>query len=309
MKLNELFPDRNVTADVEIRGLRTNSREVEPGDLFLCIKGVNVDRHDFIEDAAARGAAAAVVSREVECSIPCVRLEDVDAALDGIYDRFDRRPQDELCVIGVTGTDGKTSTATIIQRLLGDENCGYIGTNGVSCRGYEADSPNTTPDKGHWMAFFRAFLDHGCRYVAMEASSEAFFYGRLKGLTFHAAAISNVTSEHLNTHKTLANYIACKQQLFRQNEGPSVLNRDDAHFEEFRTVARNVSTYGRGEENDLWIRDYCLGSDSTEMTVVYEGRTYGTHINYLTDHRDIDELTGNAKWRYTPCRVEKIQEV
>ena len=274
MKLKELFPDRNVTADVEICGLKTNSREVEPGDLFLCIKGVNVDRHDYIEDAAARGAAAAVVSREVECSIPCVRLEDVDAALDGIYDRFYRRPQDELCVIGVTGTDGKTSTATIIQRLLGDENCGYIGTNGVSCRGYEADSPNTTPDKGHWMAFFRAFLDHGCRYVAMEASSEAFFYGRLKGLTFHAAAISNVTSEHLNTHKTLANYIACKQQLFRQNEGPSVLNRDDAHFEEFRTVARNVSTYGRGEENDLWIRDYCLGSDSTEMTVVYEGRTY-----------------------------------
>ncbi len=263
-----------IGSDLEITGLCTNSREVEPGDLFLCIKGVNVDRHDYIEDAAARGAVAAVVSRDVTCSIPCVHVEDVDGALDGLYDRFYDRPQDKLCVIGVTGTDGKTSTATIIQKFLGDENCGYIGTNGVSCRGYEADSPNTTPDKGHWMAFFRAFLDHGCRYAVMEASSEAFYYGRLKDLRFDAAAISNVTSEHLNTHKTLENYIACKQQLFLQNDGPSVLNRDDTHFEEFRAVADHVMTYGRGEDNDLQIKSYTLGADGTDVTIVYGGREY-----------------------------------
>lgn len=274
MKLQDLFPRQHLTANPEITGLKTNSREVEKGDLFLCIKGVNVDRHDYIEDAAARGAVAAVVSRDVSCSIPSVRVGDVDAALDELYDRFYDRPQDKLCVIGVTGTDGKTSTASIIQSFLGDENCGYIGTNGVSCRGYEADSPNTTPDKGHWMAFFRAFLDHGCRYAVMEASSEAFFYGRLKGLRFDAAAISNVTSEHLNTHKTLENYIACKQQLFAQNDGPSVLNRDDVHFEEFRAVADRVVTYGRGEENDLRIKSYTLGAGGTDVTFVYGGREY-----------------------------------
>ena len=274
MKLQELFPQQIIENDIEVRGLKTNSREVEQGDLFLCIKGVNVDRHEYIEDAAARGAVAAVVSRDVSCSIPCVRVEDVDAALDEIYDRFYDRPQDKLCVIGVTGTDGKTSTASIIQKLLGDENCGYIGTNGVSCRGYEADSPNTTPDKGHWMAFFRAFLDHGCRYAVMEASSEAFYYGRLKGLHFDAAAISNVTSEHLNTHKTLENYIACKQQLFLQNDGPSILNRDDAHYEEFRSVANRVLTYGRGEDNDLRIKAYTLAAGGTDVTFVYGGREY-----------------------------------
>ena len=277
MKLQDLFSKQNIECDVEVRGLKTNSREVEPGDLFLCIHGVNVDRHDFIEDAAARGAVAAVVSRDVVCSIPCVRVDDVDGALDEIYDRFYDRPQDKLCVIGVTGTDGKTSTATIIQKLMGEENCGYIGTNGVSCRGFEADSPNTTPDKGHWMAFFRAFLDHGCRCAVMEASSEAFFYGRLKGLQFDAAAISNVTSEHLNTHKTLENYIACKQQLFLQNDGPSVLNRDDAHFAEFRAVADRVVTYGRGEDNDLQIRSYTLGHDGTDVTFVYGGQAYDFH--------------------------------
>ena len=274
MKLSKLFPQAVISRDPEILGLCSNSREVAPGDLFLCIKGVSADRHDFIEDAAGRGAAAALVSRDVDCSIPCVKVPDVDAALDELYDRFYDRPQDKLCLIGVTGTDGKTSTASIIQTFLGDENCGYIGTNGVSCRDFFADTPNTTPDKGHLMAFFRAFLDHGCRYAVLEASSEAFYYGRLKGLTFDAAAISNVTSEHLNTHKTLANYIACKQQLFRQNKGPSVLNRDDAHYEEFRAIAQNVGTYGRAQDNDLWIKSYDLGPRSTQLTFVYDSKEY-----------------------------------
>ncbi len=274
MKLSELFPGAALTADPEIRGLCSNSREVRPGDLFLCIKGVSADRHAYIGDAAARGAAAALVSRDVESPIPWVKVPDVDAALDQLYDRFYDRPQDKLCIIGVTGTDGKTSTATIIQTLLGDDNCGYIGTNGVSCRGFFEDNPNTTPDKGHLMAYFRAFLDRGCTAVTMEASSEAFFYGRLEGLRFHAAAISNVTSEHLNTHKTLENYIACKQRLFLQNDGPSILNRDDAHFEEFRAVSRNVRTYGRGRDNDLWIKRYDLGRRSTELTLVYGDKEY-----------------------------------
>lgn len=290
MKLSELFPGVSLSEDPEIRGLKSNSREIEPGDLFLCVKGVNADRHNYIGDAVKRGAAAALVSREVEASIPCVKVPDVDEALDELYNRFYDRPQDKLCLIGVTGTDGKTSTATIIQTLLGDENCGYIGTNGVSCRGYYEDTPNTTPDKGHLLAFFRAFLDRGCSAVALEASSEAFFYGRLNGLRFNAAAISNVTSEHLNTHKTLENYIACKQQLFLQNDGPSVLNRDDGHFSEFRDVAQRIRTYGRDRINDLWIKSYDLGARSTELTLVYNDKGY-SFTSPLVGAFNVENLT------------------
>ncbi|MDO5438888.1 MAG: UDP-N-acetylmuramoyl-L-alanyl-D-glutamate--2,6-diaminopimelate ligase [Erysipelotrichaceae bacterium] len=274
MKLSKLFPQAVLTEDPEITGLKTNSREVEPGDLFLCISGMNADRHDYLPDAIAHGAAAAVISKDVECAIPTVRVEDVNKVADEIHDRFYDRPQDKLCLIGVTGTDGKTSTATLIQTFLGDENCGYIGTNGVSCRDYYQDNANTTPDRDYLLGYFRDFLDHGCRYVAMEASSEAFFYNRLRGLTFQAAAISNVTSEHLNTHKTLENYIACKQQLFLQNAGPSILNKDDQHYSEFAAVAKNVRTYGRDPENDLWIKDYKLSAVNTEITFVYEGKEY-----------------------------------
>ena len=322
MKLSELFPGVWLAEDPEISGLRSDSREVEPGDLFLCIRGVNADRHDYIEAAAQRGAVAALVSRDVRCSIPCVKVPDVDAVLDELYDRFYDRPRDKLCLIGVTGTDGKTSTASIIQTLLGDEHCGYIGTNGVSCRNFYADTPNTTPDKGHLMGFFRAFLDHGCQYAVMEASSEAFYYGRLKELAFDAAAISNVTSEHLNTHKTLENYIACKQQLFRQNRGPSVLNRDDGHYGEFQAVARNVRTYGREQGNDLWIKSYELGQRSTRMTLVYNVKGYsftsplvgGFNVENLAEAllvclslgREMDALIARVPLLHVEGRMETV---
>ncbi|MBQ1289029.1 MAG: UDP-N-acetylmuramyl-tripeptide synthetase, partial [Erysipelotrichaceae bacterium] len=137
--------------------------------------------------------------------------------------------------------------------------------------------------------YFRDFLDHGCRYVAMEASSEGFYYNRLRGLTFNAAAISNVTSEHLNTHKTLENYIACKQQLFKQNAGPSILNKDDAHYAEFAAVAKNIRTYGRGQENDLWIKDYRLSAVNTEVTFVYEGQEH-TFVSPLVGEFNVENL-------------------
>ncbi|MBR3151324.1 MAG: UDP-N-acetylmuramoyl-L-alanyl-D-glutamate--2,6-diaminopimelate ligase [Erysipelotrichaceae bacterium] len=289
MKLSELFPQAVLTEDPEIRGLKTNSREVEPGDLFLCISGMNADRHAYLPDAVAHGAVAAVISKDVDCPVPFVKVEDVNAIEDEVFDRFYDHPQEKICLIGVTGTDGKTSTATLIQTFLGDENCGYIGTNGVSCRDYYEDNANTTPDRDYLLKYFRDFLDHGCRYVAMEASSEGFYYDRLRGLTFNAAAISNVTSEHLNTHKTLENYIACKQQLFKQNAGPSVLNKDDAHYAEFAAVAKNIRTYGRGQENDLWIKDYRLSAVNTEITFVYEGQEH-TFTSPLVGEFNVENL-------------------
>ncbi|MBR2802270.1 MAG: UDP-N-acetylmuramoyl-L-alanyl-D-glutamate--2,6-diaminopimelate ligase [Erysipelotrichaceae bacterium] len=275
MKLSKLFPDLTIAEDIEISGIKTNSREVKPGDLFLCTKGLNADRHDYLPDAVKNGAVAAVVSREVEALVPLIYVEDTNAIALDLYETFYDHPEQELQLIGLTGTDGKTSTATLVQHLLGEENCGYIGTNGASCKDFQAeDVHNTTPDMMHLLKYFRSFRDHGCRYAAMEASSEAFYHHRLDSLRFAAAAYSNLTSEHLNTHKTLENYIACKQQLFLQNDGPSVLNHDDAHYEEFRSVAKNVATYGRAKDNDLQIVSYELYADHTDVVFRYEGKDH-----------------------------------
>ena len=109
---------------------KINSKEVEEGDLFVCTKGVTADRHDFIDSAIENGAAAIVVSKDVgEKKVPVIKVEDTNNELPLLCARFYDNPQDELELIGVTGTDGKTSVATIIQTLLGNDTCGYIGTN------------------------------------------------------------------------------------------------------------------------------------------------------------------------------------
>ena len=274
--LSQILKNIKINHDLVIKGIKTNSNQIEAGDLFLCIKGVNVDRHDYIEDAASRGAICALVSKDVKASIPCIKVDDVDALVDDIYRNFYDNPQDELFIIGLTGTDGKTSTATIVQNLMGSDICGYIGTNGYGCAKFKRKTANTTPDKDKLYQYFREFVDAGCKYVAMEASSEAFLRGRLSTLQFRAAAISNITSEHLNVHKTLENYISCKAQLFKQTtkDAVSILNHDDKHYEEIKAVAHNVKTYGRGQDNDLWIKDYEIYPNKTKINFVYKDKEY-----------------------------------
>ena len=144
-KLKELYP--NTDSDVEIKGIKINSQEVEEGDLFVCTRGVTTDRHDFIPDAKKHGAAALVVSKDVtDNDIPVVKVPDTNQELPYLCQKFYDYPNQKMKMIGVTGTDGKTSVTTIIQTLIGSDLCGYIGTNGRNCAKFSGDNPNTTPD-------------------------------------------------------------------------------------------------------------------------------------------------------------------
>ena len=274
MKLSKLFNNYHGIVDPDIKGIATNTKDLNPGELFLCIKGATIDRHDFIKEAVDKGAVAIVASKEVETTVPVIYVDDVNKRQDEIISHFYDYPQNKIKIIGITGTDGKTSTSTIIQTLLGDNICGYIGTNGIACKGYYAESPNTTPAKNELLKQFSIFIEKGIKYVALETSSEAFYYHRLDGLRFSCAAISNLTSEHLNTHKTLTNYIDCKKHLFINNDGPSILNKDDAHFMEFYEVSKNVLTYGKDKDNTLVIASYTIFPHKTEITYLYNNQSY-----------------------------------
>ena len=143
--LHELYPE--VEEDVLIKSIKINSKEIEEGDLFVCTMGVTADRHDFIDEAIEKGASAVVVSKEVgKKSVPIVKVSDTNKELPYLCQRFYDYPDQKLKMIGVTGTDGKTSVATIVQTLIGSDQCGYIGTNGRSCARFTGDNPNTTPD-------------------------------------------------------------------------------------------------------------------------------------------------------------------
>ena len=283
-KLNELY---DCDYDVEIKRIIMNSKDIEPGDLFICTMGVTADRHDYAIDAVEKGAVAVVASKKIDVNVPVIYVEDTNKELPLLCARFFDHPEKELNIYSVTGTDGKTSTATIVQYLLGSENCGYIGTNGYSCAKFNKDTNNTTPDADKLYEYFREFVDSGCTSVMMESSSEAFFRGRLETITYDIGAITNITREHLNIHGSFENYIDCKCQQFRQikKDGYAILNKDDEFYETVRKACNcdHIFTYGKDKDNTLWIKEYKVYPNKTDITYVYDGVDYNITSPLLGD--------------------------
>ena len=273
-RLNELYDTHH---DVLIKGIKINSKEVEPGDIFVCTKGVTADRHDFIEDAISKGAAAIVVSKEVDFNIPNIMVNDTNKELPLLASRFYDYPEKMLDIIGITGTNGKTTVASIISDLLGNETCGYMGTNGYSCSKFKKDMLNTSPDADRLYMYFRELVDSGCKTLAMETSSEGFYWNRFDNLEFKVGIITNITKDHMNVHKTLENYVACKQKLITsiKEDGCLILNTDDFHYENCLALAKvKVLTYGKADKADLKIIKSVNYIDKTNITLRYQEKEY-----------------------------------
>lgn len=274
-KLNELI---NCNCDIEITGVKINSKEVEKGNLFVCTDMGTLDRHKFIDDAIERGAAAIIVKKDVgEKSVPIIKVDNPNEVLPKVVSKFYDEPEKALTMIGVTGTDGKTSVATMVQTLLGSDKSGYIGTNGYSCSSFTKDTPNTTPDSDRLYGYFREFVDAGCKYCSMEVCSEALMRGRVRDIEYDVSILTNITSEHLNIHGSLENYINDKCKLFSQTKknGYCILNKDDEHFDlAYKASNGKVLTYGEGTDNDLYFKDVKLFPGRNLFTIVYQGNEY-----------------------------------
>lgn len=274
-KLNELI-DCNI--DVLVKGIKINSRDIKEGDLFVCTNMGTMDRHLFIDDAIKKGACAIIAKKDVgKKSVPILVVNNPNDLLPQLCSRFYDEPEKELTMIGVTGTDGKTSVSTIIQTLLGLSKCGYIGTNGYSCAAFNKDTDNTTPDSDKLYGYFREFLDNGCKYCSMEVGSEALMRGRVKDLEYDVSILTNITSEHLNVHGSLQNYIDSKCQLFRntKKDGFCILNGDDDHYLEVKNCCNgHILTYGSKREYDLYFKDVELTPSKTTFNFIYKDKEY-----------------------------------
>ncbi len=274
-KLNELY---KCDYDTEIYGIKINSKEIEPGDLFICTMGVTADRHEFVEDAIKRGAVAIVASKKIDVKVPVIYVDDTNKELASLCARFYDNPQEKLRIYGITGTDGKTSVATITSTLIGKDKCGYIGTNGRSCSKFEKDTNNTTPDSDKLYEYFNDFVESGCKEVCMEASSEAFFRKRIEEISYEIGAITNITREHLNIHGSFENYIECKCMQFKQikKDGTAIFNKDDELYETVLKAAKckNIWTYGKDEDNTLQIVDFKIMPNKTLIKYKYLDKIY-----------------------------------
>jgi UDP-N-acetylmuramoyl-L-alanyl-D-glutamate--2,6-diaminopimelate ligase len=245
----------NDAPDVEVSGLAYSSRSVVPGTLFFCVPGFRADGHDFAPDAVARGAVALVCQRPLGLGVPEVLVDDVRAAMGPAAARFFGDPTAELEVVGVTGTNGKTTTAFLVRHLLeaGGRQTGLLGTVKRVVGGVEEEVERTTPEAIDLQATFRAMLDGGDRACAMEVSSHALELGRVAGIRFACRVFTNLTQDHLDFHETMEAYFAAKRRLF-EDPGLSVVNMDDEYG---RRIAAEVEcvTFGIEREADYRARE------------------------------------------------------
>jgi UDP-N-acetylmuramoyl-L-alanyl-D-glutamate--2,6-diaminopimelate ligase len=244
MTVRELLGDGPA---VEIGGLAYDNRRVAPGTLFFCVPGFKRDGHDFAPDAVARGAAALVVARPLGLGVPEVRVPDVRAAMAGAAARFYGDPTARLPVVGITGTNGKTTTAFLVRSLLEADGrrCGLLGTVTSVVAGEERPTVRTTPEAIDLQKTFRAMLDGGDRACAMEISSHALELRRTDGVHVAVAVFTNLTQDHLDFHPTMEHYFEAKRRLFASPlTDVRVANADDPYGRRLAEEFPGTVTFG-----------------------------------------------------------------
>jgi UDP-N-acetylmuramoyl-L-alanyl-D-glutamate--2,6-diaminopimelate ligase len=227
MMLRELLGEG--PADVEVTALAYDNRRVAPGTLFFCVPGFTRDGHEFAPDAVARGAVALVVERPLGLGVPEVRVANVREAMAHAAARFYDDPTARLPVVGITGTNGKTTSAFLVRGLLeaAGRRCGLLGTVTSVVAGEERPVERTTPEAIDLQRTFREMLDGGDRTCAMEVSSHALELRRAAAIHFAVAVFTNLTQDHLDFHPDMEAYFQAKRRLFTAGPRVRVINVDD----------------------------------------------------------------------------------
>lgn len=274
MNLKLLF---NVDYDLEVKGISTDNRLVQPGDLFICIKGYTVDGHRFAKQAEEAGAVAIVCEHEVEgVTIPQIIVNDTSAELPRLAHIFFNQPTQQLNLFGLTGTNGKTTTAYILEHLLSGfkSPVGYIGTNGIRYADVFLEPKNTTPEPLSLQRTFKEMVEAGVENVAIEVSSHALELHRVDYCRFKVALFTNLTPEHLDFHPTMDEYFEAKYKLFEMltKDGSAIVNVDDDY---------GVKLVERLNQNHINFYTYALNQEADFQAMDVKMSTAGTTFNLL----------------------------
>lgn len=268
-------------------GIAIDSRKVEAGDLFICLPGHTVDGHDYALQAAEQGAAALVVERWMDgVALPQLKVKDSRLAMAILGGVFYGSPSSRLKVIGVTGTNGKTTTTYLIERILQDQGraTGLIGTIQRRFAGQTYPMSGTTPESLELQKYLHDMAEGGGEYCVMEVSSHALDQGRVKGTRFRTAVFTNLTQDHLDYHKTMEDYRGAKALFFSrlgntyaehpEERSYAVLNADDPASAYFaKQTASEVITYGVEQEADVRASDISITARGTSFHVdTFRGR-------------------------------------
>jgi UDP-N-acetylmuramoyl-L-alanyl-D-glutamate--2,6-diaminopimelate ligase len=276
----------------EISSIENDSRKRQKGSLFICIKGFTVDGHDYVEEAIRNGAAAILSERELSVQVPVTIVENTLKAMAILADAFYGQPTKRLRLVGITGTNGKTTTSHLIERIFAKagKKTGLIGTIYTKIGEQVVETKNTTPDCLTLQKTFHQMVQNKVEMAVMEVSSHALDIGRVHGCDYDVAVFTNLTQDHLDYHHTMEEYRRAKSLLFSQlgntydRNRPkfAILNADDPSSELFRKVtAAHIITYGLDKKADIQAENIHLGASGTEFDLVISGSRYPMKINFI----------------------------
>lgn len=269
----------NVNENPEILSIEMDSREVKEGSLFICISGYTVDGHDYAEQAVSRGAAAVLSEKPLSLPVPVIVVNNTKRAMALLADTFYGQPTHKLHLIGVTGTNGKTSTTHLIEKILqnSSQTTGLIGTMYIKIGDEQLSVKNTTPESLTLQKTFGMMVDKGVSHAIMEVSSHALHMGRVHGCDYDVAVFTNLSQDHLDYHQTMDSYRAAKGLLFSQlgnkfdqnKPKTAVLNGDDPASAEFMNMtAAHILTYGIDTECDVMAKNIAMSPSGTSFDLV-----------------------------------------
>ena len=266
MKLQELIKNIKIKKilnekDIDITGISYNSKTVKEGEIFVCLKGEHSDGHEFAKMAVENGAAALYCEKELDIDVPQVIVESTRHQIADLAAAFYNYPSKKIKLIGVTGTNGKTTVTHLIQRIVEDaqHKCALIGTLGYKLSGKDTyhDAKHTTPQAPELQKTLEMIYEQNIDYVAMEVSSHALEQNRVGGCDFDGAVFTNLTQDHLDYHITMNNYFEAKALLFKglKKGGYAVINNDDEYAQRFKDIVpEGVKIYTYGIKNDADVK-------------------------------------------------------
>ena len=290
--------------------IKYNSKKIEKGDTFIALR-TNNDGHKYIEDAIKNGATK-VIAEYGNYPVETIIVDNTkDYLVKYLYDTYYSEIKD-LKLIGITGTNGKTTTSILIHNMLNKlgRKTAYIGTNGFYIGNFIKELPNTTPEIIDIYELLIEAKKEGCEYVCLEASSHGLDQNRLKGLKFDFAVFTNLTHEHLGYHKTMENYAKAKQKLFNmlRNNKYAIINNDDNYKDYFIVKGNNNITYSF-TKGDYYIKEYNITLSHSTFSVIHNNENYTFSTKMLGKHNIYNSLVSIIILNKIGYTFEEINKV
>ena len=287
MKISQLWNfvdilDIKGDPEASVTGVCYDSRQVKPGHLFICVEGFNWDGHDFAQQAVDKGATVLLVQREVSVDsegITIVRVRDSRKAMAAVGHVFYGFPSQKLKIIGVTGTNGKTTTTYLIKSILesAGHNVGLMGTIAIRIGDKEIPSLRTTPESLDLHRLFAEMVENGINYVVMEVSSHSLDLDRVGFVDFDYGVFTNLTRDHLDFHGNMKNYLDAKIKLFKATDRANVINVDDPSgskiIERIKNLPTRILAYGINNKADVSARDIEVSSAGVSYNLVWKEKS------------------------------------